>query len=197
MFDRTRILKLLFVKGRLNKQRIVTSLKTHPETARRELNSLIRENLVKEEGREGVKHPEHPGRPYFYSLTEEGKAAYISLVLGNLNNVLDIIRKISDEMLLFNPEKLEELRGALWRRSLSVPIDGNLPLEERVQQSSAAIIELYRPLVGSYRNIHDIVCRVMGEKRPQDLFIGLLPESTGGGLEFVSRAMLKQKGLSE
>jgi predicted ArsR family transcriptional regulator len=180
MDDQMRILRLLFVKGRINKMSIVKTLRTHPNTARRELNLLIQKRLIKEEGSKDVKDPRHPGISYFYSLTEKGKTVYRRLALGNLNNVLKDIREITNRV-RYNSEELKEWREASRIESLHIAddLDESVPLEEMMKLTDEEILRIYGPLLTSYTNFHDIVCRLMGHSSRE--FIGIGPT---GGLSF-------------
>ena len=73
----------------MNYQQIV-NLGIRRQDARKRLDKLIQRGLVKEEGRENWKH----GKSLHYSLTKKGQALYFSESIRDVENYLEVIRKI-------------------------------------------------------------------------------------------------------
>lgn len=167
----TQILKALFEKERMN-YREITYLGINPHATRRELDGLVHEGLIKEEGREKWKQ----GKKLFYSLTEKGRAEYIRQAFDTLNKTLIDIKEISDAI-LSDPEKLEE-----WKK-----------ISRKVRFMDNHAYNIYEPLHESYKNLH-IIIHLLSLPPPLHhvpMFIGMVD----GSICFIPNDFLEEKGF--
>lgn len=123
------ILLALLENDTMTYQQIV-DLGIRRQNARKRLDNLIQQGLIREEGRKDWKH----GKKLWYSLTDNGREECFRLAADNLNEGIKAISTIL-RLMEQNPSRFEE-----WRQKVQTAVQNTvkteeLTLEEKVEQA--------------------------------------------------------------
>ena len=151
-------MKVLFEKGGMSFQEIVNSHKlgSNRNIVHRRLCDLIRRRIVHEEGGKEWR----PGQKKLYNLTPKGKNEFLRSFIDNFNENVRVIEKISSE-LLQPPSKFTEWKKAIDETWFKLEPPEGLPMEEQIKYLGNEGSALYGPLLVSYRNLHEIISRLI------------------------------------
>jgi hypothetical protein len=207
---RTRILKALFQRQKVNYLSMVMDEGIHRNIARREMDKLEADGLIAKEGSGRGKR----GKPLFYFLTEKGFDEYLHKAFESLDIALDDVAVIT-KGLLSDPEKLKAWANVEWERffertdaildeaercdtPLVDAIFGEIerrpmPLKEMNRQIEAERGEICRPLIESYLNMNRIVSQMLSPK--YKIFVGITKEPEGVVMSVSDARLKKRLGL--
>lgn len=184
-----KILRALFEEGKKNYRSIWIDLEIHPNVARQRLDKLIKNGLVKEEGRKNWKR----GKPLFYYLTEKGEETLFNMLLENLNETLKITERMLGNV-LSKPDIIENWRKATFKKSCLDPmkITENMPIEGVISLTNEMIDKLYGPLTKSLWLMHQIVIKALSPThapKNENMFIRVTETD---GIYMIPEALLKE-----
>ena len=167
------ILKELLKQDKMHYRELVDITGLHPNTVRRELDSFIKQGLVREEGRENWKR----GKKLWYSLTEKGKKECFRTSLNDFTQSLNVIKEITTQM-LSEPLKLEEWRETGRRAIQDITGAKDLTLEKRFQQSMKKREAYFGTFRKALRDMHKISLNLAPSKVRESLSLNLAPSKT-------------------
>ena len=185
MDKKTLVLKALFENQEMHFRAIVR-VEGNPTVTKRILDDFIERGIVKKEGK-GKR-----GKKIFYSLTKEGFRKYAGLAIDSVNESLAVVKKFSD-IILSDPEKLEEWKRMSREAVSEIKTAREKPLDERMHLMNAKVNKIYTPLYESYINLHVILC-LLSLPAPINsvpMFIGI----DEGDLRLIPNQFLEDKGL--
>ncbi len=152
------ILLALLENDTMTYQQIV-DLGIRRQNARKRLDNLIQQGLIREEGRKDWKH----GKKLWYSLTDNGREECFRLAADNLNEGIKAINTIL-RLMERNPSRFEEWRQKVQTAVQNVAKAEELTLEEKVEQARKIRDTNFSAFRNTLKIMHDISLKLFAPR---------------------------------